>query len=126
MLLYSSLRLFFGFCISAILLSGISFNHKVDFSQNYFSGVNSFPLSTCNYKSHASSHKHNIYMSSKTDVTSLDENSGEMLFGKFRISPSQIFFKSTLSAAIVNLRPIVPVCWVSSRAVYASVVLPCI
>lgn len=31
-----------------------------------------------------------------------------MLFGKFKIQPSQIFFRSSLSAAIVNLRPIVP------------------
>jgi len=36
--------------------------------------------------------------------------SGEMLFGRFRISASQIFYRSPsrLSAGIVNLRPIVP------------------
>ena len=128
MLLSLSFKLFFSFCISAILLCGISFfDQKVVISQNHFFLVNSFPLSTFHYKSHlpVPSNKHNFCMSRKTDNISLDETRGEMLFGKFRISPSQIFFKSSLSAAIVNLRPIVPVCFVSLRAMYLSFLLSC-
>lgn len=42
-----------------------------------------------------------------TTSSDMNEEQG-MLFGKFKILPSQIFFRSSLSAAIVNLRPIVP------------------
>ena len=49
-------------------------------------------------------------MSTDTNIEESTFSMAELLFGKFRISPSQIFYKSPsgLTAAIVNLRPIVP------------------
>ena len=43
-------------------------------------------------------------------TSSTTENDEQLIFGKFKISPEQIFYISptNLSAAIVNLRPIVP------------------
>ncbi len=49
-------------------------------------------------------------MSTGTNNEKITSTSETLLFGKFRISKSQIFYRSPsgLSAAIVNLRPIVP------------------
>jgi bis(5'-adenosyl)-triphosphatase len=40
--------------------------------------------------------------------TSLDGAQQQQLFGNFKISPDQIFLRTTHSFALVNLRPIVP------------------
>mmetsp|Transcript_17799 Transcript_17799/g.25763 ORF Transcript_17799/g.25763 Transcript_17799/m.25763 type:complete len:266 (+) Transcript_17799:92-889(+) len=58
--------------------------------------------------------KVNICMStSKLTSETADNNKGDemttmMRFGKFQISPSNVFYRTALSFAIVNLRPIVP------------------
>lgn len=48
--------------------------------------------------------------SQNQDPPSETNDQQQLIFGKFKISPSQIFYHSSsnLSAAIVNLRPIVP------------------
>jgi len=47
---------------------------------------------------------------SNTEEQTKTETEAELIFGKFKISKSQIFYESPsdLTAAIVNLRPIVP------------------
>lgn len=57
---------------------------------------------------HTTSRKNSSMSTSTTSSTT--ENGQQLIFGKFKISPEQIFYNSptNLSAAIVNLRPIVP------------------
>mmetsp|Transcript_12194 Transcript_12194/g.22857 ORF Transcript_12194/g.22857 Transcript_12194/m.22857 type:complete len:288 (+) Transcript_12194:1882-2745(+) len=52
----------------------------------------------------------NNYNDNTNPMNRPDAPSQALIFGKFKISPSQIFYKSPsdLTAAIVNLRPIVP------------------
>lgn len=45
---------------------------------------------------------------STTTKVAMATGPSSLFFGKFKISPSQIFYTTNLSAAIVNLRPIVP------------------
>eukprot|EP00560_Eucampia_antarctica_P001767 CAMPEP_0197837476 /NCGR_PEP_ID=MMETSP1437-20131217/32252_1 /TAXON_ID=49252 ORGANISM="Eucampia antarctica, Strain CCMP1452" /NCGR_SAMPLE_ID=MMETSP1437 /ASSEMBLY_ACC=CAM_ASM_001096 /LENGTH=206 /DNA_ID=CAMNT_0043444545 /DNA_START=138 /DNA_END=758 /DNA_ORIENTATION=- len=68
-------------------------------------GVDAFPVRPL---SSLSSTGRKTFQSNSDSVNDSKDKEEEMLFGKFRISPSQIFYRSSLSAAVVNLRPIVP------------------
>mmetsp|Transcript_36592 Transcript_36592/g.76787 ORF Transcript_36592/g.76787 Transcript_36592/m.76787 type:complete len:238 (-) Transcript_36592:219-932(-) len=45
---------------------------------------------------------------SNTEEKTMSSNIQQQLFGRFKISPSQIFHRTTHSFAMVNLRPLVP------------------
>lgn len=66
------------------------------------------PLPTRGFLNFATLATQGKRMSSKIPSSSLADDNKEALFGRFRISPEHIFYRSETSIAFVNLRPIVP------------------
>jgi len=64
--------------------------------------------STKGYLQHKSRTSNRIAQSSIVTRNMSSSDTQQQLFGRFKISPNQIFHKTELSFALVNLRPLVP------------------